>query len=153
MKRKRFRKRKCSKKNQVRRKSKNLESIYSGNNHCRNEQSSFPSQEWFPVRVPVFVSCSLSTKKTPARFHPGVLLVRTNLLIFANKNKTIMSKSRKTKSRKQTPKGKELRTLEDILNCNDAEQLARACMEARNRIPKETRDIIERMLKSEGFIF
>lgn len=64
-----------------------------------------------------------------------------------------MSKSRKTKSRKQTPKGKELRTLEDILNCNDAEQLARACMEARNRIPKETRDIIEGMLKSEGFMF
>lgn len=64
-----------------------------------------------------------------------------------------MSKSRKTKQRKQAPKGKELRTLEDILNCNDAEQLTRACMEARNRIPKETRDIIERMLKSEGFIF
>ena len=64
-----------------------------------------------------------------------------------------MSKSRKMKSRKQAPNGKELRTLEDILNCNDAEQLARACMEARNRIPKETRDIIERMLKSEGFIF
>lgn len=136
--------------------SKNREFIYSGTNHCRNEQSSFPFRERFPfgfwsslymVHMPTF------QKKIPARFHPGVLLVRTKILTFVNKKQIIMSKSRKTTPRKQASRGKELKTLEDILNCNDAEQLTRACMEARNRIPKETRDIIERMLKSEGFIF
>lgn len=36
-------------------KSKNRESIYSGTNHCRNEQSSFPSLGTVPIQVSDFL--------------------------------------------------------------------------------------------------
>lgn len=62
-------------------KSKNRESIYSGTNHCRNEQSSFPFRGRFPSRVLTPCNSFILPHKKEGQNSPlKILTFATNIL-------------------------------------------------------------------------